>query len=147
MRWILASVGSPKLAFAKAGINEYAGRIRRFARLDFVETKAAPRPEIESAALLSRTEHSWRVVLDGAGKPLTSREWADMVGQCELTGRDVVSLIIGGAEGHAPTLKAAAALRVSLGPLTLQHELAQVVVLEQLYRAYSILRGMPYHRE
>lgn len=147
MRWILASVGSPKLAFAKDGIAEYAGRIRRFARLDFVEIKAAPRREIESVALLARTEQSWRIALDGTGRSLTSRDWAELVRNCELSGRDVVSLIIGGANGHTDALRSAADVCVSLGPVTLQHELAQVVLLEQLYRAYTIVRGLPYHRD
>lgn len=147
MRWILASVGTPRLGFAKAGIADYTTRIRRFARLDFAEVKAAPRREIESAALLTRTENSWRIVLDGKGKSLTSHDWANRVRQLEISGTDVVSLIIGGADGHADVLREAANECVSLGPLTLQHELAQVVLLEQIYRAYTIVRGLPYHRD
>lgn len=147
MRWILASIGSPKLEFAKVGIAEYATRIKRFARLDFIEVKAAPNSEIESSALIAKTERTWRIVLDGTGKPLTSRDWAAMVQDCEVRGRESVSLIIGGADGHSPTMRSTADSCVSLGPLTLQHELAQVVLLEQLYRAYTILRGMPYHRD
>ncbi len=147
MRWILASVGSPKLAYAKAGIADYTTRIRRFTRLEFAEVKPAPRPEIESAGLLARTENSWRIAVDGTGRALSSPQWAQRLRELEVAGTDTVSLLIGGADGHSDLLRVTANECISLGPLTLQHELAQVVLLEQLYRAYTIVRGLPYHRD
>jgi 23S rRNA (pseudouridine1915-N3)-methyltransferase len=71
----------------------------------------------------------------------------DAIGNLERRG-DIkeVSFLIGGADGHDPAVRHAADLVWALSPLTLQHELALVVLLEQLYRAYSIKRGEPYHR-
>lgn len=147
MKWNIASVGAPKLAYAKTGISDYTSRIQRFTRLEFSTVKAAATKEIESAALLARTDKSHRIVIDGTGKLLTSRDWAERVRDFELDGIDAVSILIGGADGHSDTLRAEAQECISLGPLTLQHELAQLILLEQLYRAYTILRGLPYHRE
>jgi 23S rRNA (pseudouridine1915-N3)-methyltransferase len=147
MRWIIATVGTPKLAYAKLGVEDYAGRLRRMTRLEFTSVKAAPNPAAESAALLARTENSHRIVLDSRGEMLSSAAWAALVGDLELAGTGAAAILIGGAEGHSPAMHAAADRKISLGPLTLQHELALVVLLEQLYRAYTILRGLPYHRE
>lgn len=147
MRWIIATVGSPRLTYAKLGVEDYANRVRRMSRLEFTVVKASPTPGAESAALLARTEGCHRIVLDSRGEMLTSSEWAALVRDLELDGKGSAAVLIGGAEGHAPAVHAVADRRVSLGPLTLQHELALVVFLEQLYRAYTILRGLPYHRE
>jgi 23S rRNA (pseudouridine1915-N3)-methyltransferase len=81
--------------------------------------------------------------LDGAG--WSSEQVAEQLQRWRLDGRDH-ALIIGGAVGVSPAVRDRAATRWSLGPLTLPHELARVVVTEQLYRAATILRGEPYHK-
>jgi 23S rRNA (pseudouridine1915-N3)-methyltransferase len=85
-------------------------------------------------------------VLHERGTAPTSRELAAKVDQWRQSGRRI-AVIIGGADGHDPSLLDAADFLWSLGPLTLQHELALVVALEQLYRAHTILAGHPYHRD
>jgi 23S rRNA (pseudouridine1915-N3)-methyltransferase len=86
------------------------------------------------------------VVLHEHGTPLTSRQLAAKLDQWQQAARPV-AVIIGGADGHDQSLLEAADFHWSLGPLTLQHELALVVALEQLYRARTILAGHPYHRD
>ncbi len=145
MNWIVFAIGKPKLGFARAGVEEYAGRLRGFAPVKVEFLKASTR-ETESTRLLQRSEGMFRVVLDERGEEVSSLGFVEKIRAWE---RDVktVALLIGGAEGHTETLRRAADWKWSLGKLTLQHELALVVLCEQLYRAYTIKAGLPYHRE
>jgi 23S rRNA (pseudouridine1915-N3)-methyltransferase len=121
-------------------VEEYGARIRRFAQLELVELKAAG-PEREADALLAKVRGElW--ALDQRGVELTSRELAERVSKTAS-----FSLCIGGDEGLAPPIRKEARLIWSLSRLTLPHRLARVVALEQLYRAFEILRGGPYHKE
>ena len=140
-------IGKPKLAFAKAGVEEYAGRLRPWVSCDLSYLKAGTR-EAESAALLSRSEGLLRVVLDERGEQVTSRALATKISNWEQTGSvKGVAVIIGGADGHTEEMRSSAGWLWSLSRLTLQHEMALLLVLEQLYRAYTIKAGTPYHRD
>ena len=145
MKWLLLTVGKPALAYAKAGRDEYLARLTKFALLEQITIKATDRTR-ESTDLLARSEGCFRVVLHERGMELTSRELAAKVDEWRLSARRV-ALIIGGADGHDQPLLDAADFLWSLSPLTLQHELALVVALEQIYRANTILTGHPYHRD
>jgi 23S rRNA (pseudouridine1915-N3)-methyltransferase len=147
MQWRIFAIGKPKLSYAKAGIAEYADRLRHCGGLQLEYLKAGTR-ETESAALLERSAGMRRVVLDERGGLVDSRALAARVTSWENQGNSKgVALLIGGADGHTEALRQNADWLWSLTPLTLQHELALVVVLEQLYRAYSIKNGSPYHRD
>jgi 23S rRNA (pseudouridine1915-N3)-methyltransferase len=146
MHWRILAIGKPKLAFARAGIEEYASRLRPFSQVQIDYLKASTR-EAESAVLLERSEGLLRVILDERGAEVSSRALADKVSSWEQSRVKGVALLIGGADGHTPELRAAAGWLWSLSKLTLQHELALVVMLEQLYRAYTIKGGLPYHRD
>lgn len=148
MRWHIFAIGKPKLAFAKAGVEEYTKRIQPFAPLDIEYLKAQPSREAESAALLRRSEGMFRIALDERGEQLTSRAFAEKISAWEQQrSLKAIALLIGGAEGHTDGLRSAADWQWSLSKLTLQHELALVLLLEQLYRAHTIKAGLPYHRE
>jgi 23S rRNA (pseudouridine1915-N3)-methyltransferase len=138
-------VGKSALPYAKAGRDEYLERLAHFAPVAKVTVKAS-NPARESAGLLDLSQGCLRVVLHERGTAPTSRELAAKVDQWRQSGRRI-AVIIGGADGHDPSLLDAADFLWSLGPLTLQHELALVVALEQLYRAHTILAGHPYHRD
>jgi 23S rRNA (pseudouridine1915-N3)-methyltransferase len=144
MRLHILTVGKPKLAYARAGVEEYAERLGANVRLEIL--KASTREE-ESAALLERSAGLWRVVLDERGDQVTSRELAAKLSRGEMDRTKGVAFLIGGADGHTDDLRRRADWRWSLGKLTLQHELALVVLLEQLYRAKTIQAGSPYHRD
>ena len=144
MKWLLLTVGKPALAYARAGRDEYLARLAKFAPIEHITVKASDKTR-ESADLLARSEGYFRVVLHEHGTPLTSRQLAAKLDQWQQAARPV-AVIIGGADGHDQSLLDQADFRWSLGSLTLQHELALVVVLEQLYRAHTILVGHPYHR-
>jgi 23S rRNA (pseudouridine1915-N3)-methyltransferase len=145
MKWLILTVGKSALPYAKAGRDEYLERLAHFAPVAKVTVKAS-NPARESAGLLDLSQGCLRVVLHERGTAPTSRELAAKVDQWRQSGRRI-AVIIGGADGHDPSLLDAADFLWSLGPLTLQHELALVVALEQLYRAHTILTGHPYHRD
>ena len=143
MKLRLVSVGKERGGLFDAAIDEYAGRVRRFADLDLVELRAGePRREAE-AILDMRRGKLW--ALDERGQELTSRELALRLGRLRDSAQGL-TLAIGGDEGLEKPVRDAADFVWSLGKLTLPHRLARVVVLEQLYRAFEILRGGPYHK-
>jgi 23S rRNA (pseudouridine1915-N3)-methyltransferase len=86
-------------------------------------------------------------LLDEIGKPLTTREWAAMARDWESGSLSEVAICLGSSLGWSDEFRKGARGSLSLGPQTLSHELARVVLLEQLYRAWSVLRGHPYHNE
>ncbi len=146
MNWVVFAIGKPKLGFARAGIEEYAGRLRGFANVKTEYLRASTR-EAESALLLQRSEGMFRIVLDERGEQVTSRAFAEKISAWEQQSVKTVALLIGGSDGHTEELRRAANWKWGLSKLTLQHELALVVLYEQLYRAYTIKAGLPYHRD
>lgn len=146
MRWKIVSVGKPRLAFARDGIAEYLTRLRCFCSVD-VEIAKATDSEREGRQLLQLSEGCYRLVLDERGKALTSRGLADVVTQIESDAKKTCAIIIGGADGLSPAVREKADRLWSLSPLTLQHEMALLLTLEQLYRAQTIKAGLPYHRD
>ncbi len=143
----IVAVGKPKLAFAKTGVEEYAGRLRPWVGFQLDHVKAGTR-EAESAALLERSQGCLRVVLDERGQQVTSRALASRISTWENAGTvKGVAILIGGADGHTEALRNDADWLWSLSSLTLQHEMALLLVLEQIYRAYTIKAGTPYHRD
>jgi 23S rRNA (pseudouridine1915-N3)-methyltransferase len=118
---------------------DYVKRIRRYARLEMFEVKP------DRSEWWVKHASAWKVLLDPAGKSLDSTRFASMVAKAELEARDLV-FVIGGADGlPAPWREHADAL-LSLSAMTFPHELARVVLAEQIYRAFAILRGHPYPR-
>jgi 23S rRNA (pseudouridine1915-N3)-methyltransferase len=146
MRWNLFAIGKPKLDFARLGVEEYAARLKPFASVRLEYLKAANRDD-ESRVLLAKSEGMFRIALDERGGHITSRDLAKKIDAWEQRGPRDFALLIGGADGHSAELREASDWTWSLSKLTLQHELALVVMLEQLYRAYTIKAGTPYHRD
>jgi 23S rRNA (pseudouridine1915-N3)-methyltransferase len=136
VRLRVVAVGRPRLAYARLGVEEYAGRIGRYAPLELLFVR-------EGEALLPKAEGHLKVVLDERGKLFTTeglyRLFQGWEGQR-------VAFLVGGAEGHPEEVRKRADLLLALSPLTLQHELALLVLLEQLYRLFTLKAGHPYHR-
>ena len=152
MRYKLICIGQLKRGYAAEGCHMYAERLKGFAKLETAQLKpskaqsAAERQTDESGRLLGRAE-GYLIALDERGKQLRSSGFADLISRLEAKGISQLSLLIGGADGHNEGLKERADLRFSLSALTLPHELARLLLLEQLYRAETIRAGHPYHRE
>ncbi len=145
MNWKILAVGKPALPWAKQGITDYLTRCARYAKVEIDYQKDGPRPVVEER-FLKASEGSLRIVLDERGKSLPTTAWHAAVDRWELAGTKRITLLIGGADGHSQDLRDRADEVWSLSALTLQHELALVVLLEQIYRVYTLKRGEPYHR-
>ena len=154
MRVIIAAVGKPRDRHLAAAIEEYEARAARYWPLDVVEVKEGSGrgidPELakerEGAKLLERVPASGLlVVCDELGDRLTSAEFATMIATARDKARDM-SFVIGGAFGVAATVRARATRIIQIAPWTLPHEMARLVLAEQLYRAGTIARGEPYHK-
>jgi 23S rRNA (pseudouridine1915-N3)-methyltransferase len=145
MRWQIISVGKPALSWAKIAVEDYLRRVQRMAQVEMVVLKQAAPSQVLAKAM-EASQGNWRVVLDEKGRQFGSVDFAKWIDKQEMRGQKAVSLFIGGADGHPEELRRAADEIWSLSSMTLQHELALVVLLEQLYRAFSIQRGDPYHR-
>jgi 23S rRNA (pseudouridine1915-N3)-methyltransferase len=146
MHWKIITVGKPALPWARVALEDYLRRLKRSVRVEHIVVKEGHREQVENL-LLNASEDSLRIVLDERGKSRRSTELARWIQDHDLRGTKRVSLIIGGAEGHSAAFRDAANECWTLSSFTLQHEIALVVLAEQLYRAYSIIRGEPYHRE
>jgi 23S rRNA (pseudouridine1915-N3)-methyltransferase len=143
----LIVAGKPALAYAKAGVEEYLKRLSRAGGHELVVIKAGNRDEV-STRLLENSRGCFRVALDERGECLTTRKFADRLDALEMRG-DVktVAFLIGAADGHNEELREKCDLILTLSPFTLQHELALLVLLEQLYRVSTLKSGSPYHRD
>ena len=139
--------GKPALAYAKAGAQEYLKRLSRMGAYEVVVIKAGSSADV-SARLLERSQGCFRVALDERGECLSTRGLAEKIHTLECRG-DIKTLafLLGAADGHSSQLRDACDWVLTLSPLTLQHELALVVLLEQLYRVASLRAGAPYHRD
>jgi 23S rRNA (pseudouridine1915-N3)-methyltransferase len=146
MQWRIITVGKPALVWARAGFEDYLGRLKRAARVEHIIVKEGPAEQVESQ-LLTASEGSLRIVLDERGKARRSLELSHWIQEHDMRGTKRVSLIIGGAEGHSEKMRKAADECWTLSCFTLQHEIALVLLMEQIYRAYTIIRREPYHRE
>jgi 23S rRNA (pseudouridine1915-N3)-methyltransferase len=137
----------------RAIADDYLTRLGRYAKVHEVEVKEASRASsieaqrAEEAIRLERRRPAAAtlIALARQGEPWSSQDLARRVAEWQLGARPV-ALAIGGSHGLGETLLGSARLHWSLGPLTLPHELARVVVLEQLYRAFTILAGGAYHK-
>jgi len=146
MKWQIAAIGKPSLKHAKLGVEEYLKRLRRYAPVELFNEAKEAGTQKNSDFLLRVTEGSVRIVLDERGEHWTTGDLVKRIEGWQLNGTKRVSVLIGGADGHTDELRSAADHVVALSGFTLQHEMALVVVLEQIYRVHTILRGEPYHR-
>ena len=150
MRVSVYWIGKPRLSGATTLADEYCRRIGRYCDFHAQEIRAprgrSQRTAGEETAFLSKTEGLLRVVLDPGGKICTSQDLAEYVEKMRDGGARGVAFLVGGADGFTKPFLKQADLKLSLSPLTLPHELARVVLLEQIYRAFATLSHHPYSR-
>jgi 23S rRNA (pseudouridine1915-N3)-methyltransferase len=139
MRYRVVAVGRIRDAGLRAACDDYLDRLKRYTRIEEREAKD------EARILEAVPEESRLVVLSERGEEWSSAQLAEWTGRWEMDGRDV-AFAIGGADGLPEPVTRRAERTWSLSRLTFPHELARLLVYEQLYRAYTIRRGEPYHR-
>jgi len=152
----LVAVGDKQPAWVDSAFEEYTQRLPRQWQFTVTELATAQRTrgkdstaakEAESARILDTLRAAdWVVLLDERGKDLGSRAFSDKLGDWQSGGRDIC-FIIGGPDGVSSNCRQRADFTLALSPMTLPHGLARVLFAEQLYRAWTLLQGHPYHRD
>lgn len=145
-------VGKTQEEWVRRGIDEYAGRIRRYAPLELSEA----REEKGAVAKVMRDRECERltklipknarlIVLDEGGEEMTSPQFAAFMAKCRDSGVQECAFAIGGAYGFTDGFRALADKRIALSRMTFTHQMVRVFLLEQLYRGFTILNNEPYH--
>lgn len=160
MRIVVSAVGRLKAGAERDLCERYrdradkAGRALGFTGVDVREigesraARAEQRCADEASALIAALpEGAFVVVLDETGKTMTSRAFADRLATVRDRAVPEIRFLIGGADGHGDEARRRADLVLALGPMTFPHQIARALILEQVYRAITILAGHPYHRD
>lgn len=152
MKVNIVCVGKIKEKFFTDATKEYEKRLSRFCTFNIIEvpeatkfTNLEQKSEAEGELLLSKAA-GVIVALDGKGKMLSSEEIAAFVEEKKVSGQSVISFIIGGSNGLSKKVLDKANLVLSFGKITFPHQLFRVVLAEQIYRAFTIIDGLPYHK-
>lgn len=159
MKIKVVTVGKLKEKYLKDGIAEYSKRISRFAKFEMIELTDEKTPdkasesenqkilEIEGQRILSKiADRDFVIVLAIEGKTFFSEELSKQLEETSIKGFSTLTFIIGGSLGLSSSVKNRANLSVSFGRLTLPHQLMRLVLVEQIYRAFTIQQGFPYHK-
>jgi 23S rRNA (pseudouridine1915-N3)-methyltransferase len=154
VRLELVFPGKTREAYLKKGIDDFCERLSHYVKVDLKTVKEGYGAKDGARAVLQEGEHllagcsrsAYLVVLDPGGRQLSSEELAGNIAEWEMQGRQVVSFVIGGAAGLSAAVRDRADLLLGLSRMTFTHEMARLILLEQLYRAYNIRAGTKYHR-
>ncbi|NLT19436.1 MAG: 23S rRNA (pseudouridine(1915)-N(3))-methyltransferase RlmH [Syntrophomonadaceae bacterium] len=159
MRYRIISVGRIREKYFNEGIAEYLKRLTRYCKIELVdglEEKTNPRAgesELEQVidregerilALINPDE--LLIAFDSQGQMMNSEEFARFINDWNNSGRPRVNMIIGGSHGLSSLVKQRSDLIISMGKMTLPHQMAVFVLTEQIYRAFKIIKGEPYHK-
>ena len=146
MKITLLVIGKLKEKFLVEGVEEYLKRIKNFAKVEVREIAECRTVDEEGKKLLAQVPRdSFLIVLDVLGDALTSEQLAEKISALTLRGVSDLTFLIGGAFGLSDEVRKAAGLRLSLSKMTFTHQMARLIIVEQIYRAFKINRGEPYH--
>ncbi len=149
------SIGKTNIDFVQSGIDEYLNRLKHYTKLAWTELPDVRKVDRTDQEQLKRKEgeaflqvidaRDTVILLDEKGKGLTSEGFAAMIEQFQLYEQGDLVFVIGGAYGFSEELYKRANRKLSLSALTFNHQMVRMILAEQLYRAFSIIRGEPYH--
>ena len=155
----IIGVGKVKEKYCKAGIAEYTKRMERYAKFEIVEVPDEKAPETLSQAemdavmakegeriLAKIKDREYVYALAIKGKERSSEEFAKEINQLATYGHSDITFVIGGSLGLSPAVLKRANTQISFGRFTLPHKLMRLVLAEQIYRAFTIINGLPYHK-
>ena len=159
MRIRILLTGKVRERYLADGVAEYLKRLGPYAHVELVELQDEPVPEtssekqlaaarqVEAERILRTIRYGETVVaLDIHGKEMSSEDLSKWIQERGLSGDPNLAFVIGGTTGLAPEILSLARLRLSMGPMTFPHQFMPLLVAEQLYRAFKIGKGEPYHR-
>ena len=148
----IISVGSIKEKYLTDAIKEYLKRLSRYASVSIVEvdeytqsSDIATKRDREAQNILKKAR-GYLIALDGGGVQLSSVDFAKKIDDIALSGNSEISFVIGGSNGLGEEVLRASNMQLSFGKMTYPHQLFRVMLLEQIYRAFSISAGTPYHK-
>ena len=145
MKLKIAWIGKTKEPAITSLTDEYLKRISRYAQVEGVSVRDEADLIAKFGASAKAGAKSTLVLMDSRGKEFTSEQFAKFLGDYQDRNPLPMAIAIGGADGFSAEARSAAQGVISLGKMTLAHEVARVVLLEQVYRAFTILKGHPYH--
>lgn len=156
MKIEIISVGKIKEKYLQAGIDEFSKRIRPYSSINVIEI---PQEDLttydveEKARLVESnkiekvlTDYSYKIALDIKGKKLSSEKLAQKIKEVTLDGTSHIVFIIGGSTGLHQNILDQCHFRLSFSDMTFPHQLMRLILLEQVYRAFKIIKGEPYHK-
>ena len=159
MKISIVCVGKIKEKFYRDALEEYGKRLSKYCKLEIIEVQDEKTPESASAAeenqikekeaarILSRiSEDAYVCTLEILGKRLTSEGFADFIESAALSGRSHMVFVIGGSLGLHESVSKRGDFALSFSDMTFPHQLMRVILTEQIYRAFRILKGEPYHK-
>ena len=155
MKFEIISVGKLRNKHFRALTDDYLNRLQRYLPVDEIEVRESSMrqqnvskgTEEEADSLMAAaSDGAYDVALDEGGKQISSRELAKWIDDWMISGVKYVSFYIGSADGLNRSIRKSSRRTMSMSKMTLPHEMARMVLAEQLYRAMSIIRGEPYHR-
>ncbi|AFS79818.1 ribosomal RNA large subunit methyltransferase H [Gottschalkia acidurici 9a] len=159
MNITIASVGKIKEKYLEDGIKEYAKRLSKYCKLNFIEVQDEKAPEKlslqeeniiknkEGAKLLSKIkENSYLIALAIDGEQLTSEKFSEKIDKIMLDGKSDITFVIGGSLGLSDEVLKKSDYKLSFSKMTFPHQLMKMILLEQVYRGFRISRGEPYHK-
>ena len=155
----IIAVGKLKEKYLKMGIQEYLKRLQPYAKVEIIEVPDQPHAEgisetaaeqikAKEAAKINQyiRKDTFLICLDAAGRQFTSEELAAYFDNLMLTGKSSITMVIGGSLGISKELLKKANLKLSFSQLIFPHQLMRLILLEQIYRCFKIIRGEPYHK-
>ena len=140
------AIGKLKERYLIEAVEEYLKRLKPYATVEIVELQECRTIEEEGEKLISRLpKDSWICVLDVFGEVMSSEQFAQTMSNLALNGQSKLVFVIGGAFGISDKIRKVANLRLSLSKMTFTHQMTRLILIEQIYRAFKINRGEPYH--
>lgn len=159
MKITLITVGKIKEKYLKDAISEYSKRLSKYCKLEIIEVADEKTPDQAGEAVENniRTKEGQRILkyirddmyvitLEIAGKMLTSEELSEKIGKLGLQGKSNIAFVIGGSIGLGKEVMARSDYALSFSKMTFPHQLMRVILLEQIYRSFKILKGETYHK-
>mgnify|MGYP001256719945 CR=1 FL=1 len=159
MKITIIAVGKLKEKYLKHGIQEYTKRLSKYAKVEIIEVADEKAPENLSAAEEAEVKHkegarilaniqddTYVITLEIQGKMLTSEQFASKLDELATYGKSKVAFVIGGSIGLSKAVQERSDFALSFSKMTFPHQLMRLVLLEQVYRAFRINRGEPYHK-
>jgi len=149
-------VGKVKEPYLREGLEDYLKRLTRYTEVEYMEVKDEKISPSSDADVIKKREAERiekalvpagrLIALDEKGQGLSSKELAEFIQHHQVQRTQVLQFVIGGALGLAPSLLKRSFMRLSLSKMTLTHQLSRLILLEQLYRAFTLIKGEPYHK-